>query len=99
MAAFTVTSPEPFTFSNPSEWPKWIKRFDRFKSASGLEEKDEAHQINTLVYLMGEQAEDLLNSFKLSEADGKKYETVKKRFEDHFVLKKNVIFERAKFNS
>jgi len=97
MASFTVTSPEPFTFSNPSEWSKWIKRFERFKSASGI--KEEADQINALVYLMGEQAEDILSSFNISDADAKKYETVKKRFEDHFVVSKNVIYERAKFNS
>ena len=29
----------------------------------------------------------------------KSYEEVKERFENHFILKRNVIFERAKFNS
>lgn len=99
MASFTVTSPDPFTFSSPSEWPNWIKRFDRFKSASGLSTKSEPDQINTLVYLMGDQAEDILASFKLPEADSKKYDVVVKRFQDHFVIKKNIIYERARFNS
>ena len=49
--------------------------------------------MNTLVYYMGGKA------FKLSEADAKKYSEVKSKLERHFVKHRNVIFERAKFNS
>lgn len=38
-------------------------------------------------------------SFELSAEEAKKYDTVKIKFEDKFTLKRNVIFERAKFNS
>ena len=31
--------------------------------------------------------------------DQKKYDTVVTRFQDHFIARRNVIFERAKFNS
>ena len=44
-------------------------------------------------------ADDILHSFKLSVEDSKKYETVKSKFENHFVKRRNVIFERAKFNN
>ena len=47
---------------------------------------------------MGDQADDILTSFGLSEDDRKTYTTVKDKFENHFVKKRNVIFERAKFN-
>ena len=55
--------------------------------------------MNTLVYCMGDKADDILRSFKLSEADTKVYSEVKSKFERHFVKRRNVIFERAKFNS
>ena len=38
-------------------------------------------------------------SFKLSAEDSKNYQVVKDKFEGHFVKRRNVIFERAKFNS
>ena len=48
---------------------------------------------------MGGQADDILHSFGLSEEDQKNYTVVKDRFERHFVKRRNVIYERAKFNS
>ena len=54
--------------------------------------------MNTLVYSMGEEADDILVSFGLSADNAKQYELVKNRFESHFIVKRNIIFERAKFN-
>ena len=97
-ATFQVSAPEPFTFSRPEEWQKWSRRFERFRIASGLADKSETAQVNTLIYSMGDEADDILRSFALSEEDGKKYDTVKGRFDSHFVKRRNIIFERAKFN-
>jgi len=47
---------------------------------------------------MGDAAEDILRSFKLSDEQSKSYETVLAKFQGYFVKKRNVIFERAKFN-
>ncbi|XP_037558060.1 uncharacterized protein K02A2.6-like [Dermacentor silvarum] len=47
---------------------------------------------------MGKEAEDLLASLSLSDADLADYATVKRKFEGHFIPCTNVIFERAKFN-
>ena len=95
---YQVQPPEPFSFSRPSEWPKWARRFERFRVASGLGSKGEEVQVNTLLYAMGDDADDILRSFQLSAADQKKYSEVKGRFDQHFVKKRNVIFERARFN-
>ena len=54
--------------------------------------------MNTLIYTMGYDADDILRSFKLSEEDKKKYSAVKDKFTKHFVNRRNNIFERAKFN-
>ena len=66
---------------------------------SELATKDEEAQVNMLIYTMGDEADDILRSFKLSDADAKKYSEVKAKFEEHFIKKRNVIYERAKFNS
>ena len=49
-------------------------------------------------YAMGNDAEDILRSFLLSDYDSKKYDVVKGKFDSHFVKRRNVIYERAKFN-
>ena len=55
-------------------------------------------QVNTLVYSMGDEADDILRSFGFSTDDGKKYDVVKAKFDGHFVKRRNVIYERAQFN-
>ena len=97
-ALYQVAPPEPFTFSRPEEWTRWSRRFERFRQASGLKEKDDEAQVNTLIYSMGDEADDILRSFGLSEPDSKKYDVVLAKFEAHFIKRRNVIFERAKFN-
>ena len=47
---------------------------------------------------MGNEAENILSLFSLNEEDKKKYDTVKEKFENVFVKKRNVIYERARFN-
>lgn len=96
---FTIDPPSAFDFHAPSEWTKWIRRFERFRIASGLKNQDESEQINMLIYTMGDKADDIFLSFKLSDSDSKKYDTVTSRFNSHFVPKVNVIFERSKFNT
>ena len=52
-----------------------------------------AKLILTLIYSMGDKADDILAD------ERKQYTTVKEKFDRYFVKKHNVIFERAKFNS
>ena len=65
MATYQVSSPEPFSFNRPAEWEKWIRRFERFRIASGIEKQSEEAQVNTLIYSMGAQADDIFRSFGL----------------------------------
>ena len=95
---FQVPAPEPFNFSRPEEWTKWSCRLERFRKASGLDAKDEEAQVNTLVYSMGDEADDVLRSFTLSDENKKKYVPVVAHFEAHFVKRCNIIFKRARFN-
>lgn len=66
--------------------------------ASGLELQPEENQVNALIYTMGDEAEDILTSLRLTSEQLSEYNTVIKRLNEHFVVQRNVIFERAKFN-
>ena len=95
MRLFQVVPPESFNFACPEQWTKWIRRFERFRIASGLSAKDDEAQVNTLIYAMGDEADDILRSFNLSEDDSKRYDAVKGKLENK---RRNVIYERARFN-
>ena len=97
-STYQVQPCEPFTFTRPSEWPKWARRFKRFRIAAGVVKEDEEVQVNTLLYSTGDEADDILRSFQLSEEDLKKYSVVKERFDKHFVKKHNATYRRAQFN-
>ena len=47
---------------------------------------------------MGDEADDILRAFTLTDEQRNEYECVKSKFDEHFVPRRNVIFERAKFN-
>jgi len=96
--SFQISTPESFSFTNPELWPKWIRRFERYRLASGLSNKSAEVQVNALIYHMGDLADDILTSFGLSDDDKKKYDVVKAKFERHFIKRRNKIYERAKFN-
>ncbi|KAI4881647.1 hypothetical protein NFI96_006235, partial [Prochilodus magdalenae] len=98
MERFQIPPPPKFDFTRPEEWPKWIKRFERIQIASGLELQAEENQVNTLIYTMGDEAEDIITSLQLSEIEASQYNMVKNKLDAHFVVRRNVIFEWAKFN-
>ena len=74
---YQVSLPENFNFSQPQEWPRWIRRFERFRKSAALAEKDDEVQVNTLIYSMGDEADDILRCFKLKDDEVKKYSVVK----------------------
>ena len=98
-ASYQIPAVENFDFSQPERWPSWIRRFERFRHASGIVGQSEESQVNTLIYSMGDKAEDILRSLDIPEADLKRYDKVKDKFEQYFVKRRNVVFERAKFNT
>ena len=95
MVSFQIAPPEQFNFEQPEEWPRRIRRFKCFSDASGLSKKDDAHQINTLIYCMGDVADDILTSLSLTAEEQKVYKTVRDKLE---AKKRNTIYERSKFN-
>ena len=90
--------PSPFPFHRPDEWQKWRRRFEQFREASGLSTESQQRQISTLLYTMGEEAEDTLMSTKITDDEKKDYAKVIAKLDSFFQARKNVIFERARFN-
>ena len=78
-------------FTKPNEWPKWIRCFERYRLASGLAGKPDAMQVNALVYAMGDEADDIMARFGLTEEEREVYPTVKSKFNEHFVVRRNTI--------
>ena len=65
----------------PDGWKRWIKRFECYRIATGLEWSG-----------LGGKADEIFNSFELTEED-QVCETVKQLFETHFVGRTNAIFD------
>ena len=65
---------------------------------SGLLWESEEHQVNTVLYCLGEKAEDILASTNIGEEDRKKYDSVLAKFGSFFSVRKNMIIEHTKFN-
>ena len=47
---------------------------------------------------MGDQADSILLSFRLSDKNKNKYDTLRTKFESHFIKYRNPIYKGAKFN-
>jgi len=90
-----LNPPDKFDFSDPAGWTRWSSRWRRFREASGLDSRSDKEQINTLIYTLGEEAEDIVLSRGIAEDN---YDTVIDAFNTYFGVRRNLIAERAKFN-
>ena len=88
MAGIQLTPPEPFNMKNPDDWPRWRRRFEQFRVASGLADGDKQKQITMLLYCLGEESESVLKSTKPTEEQLKEYDTVLKKFDEFFDVRK-----------
>ena len=96
--AAILQTPASFTFNSPDEWPKWKRRFEQYRVASGLDKEEDERQVSTLLYCLGEEADDVLTSTNITQESQKKFADVIQKFDEFFKVRKNVIFERARFN-
>ena len=90
--------PEPFNFRNPDDWPRWRNRFQQFRDASGLSTETASKQVSTFLYCLGEEAESVLASTGITPDDRKDYSKVLEKVDGFFKVRKNIIYERARFN-
>lgn len=98
MASLHLEVPEHFDFRSPDDWPRWKKRLEQFCLVSGLVSESKTRQISTLLYCLGGDAEDMLSSTNITKDERKQYSKVLEKFDSHFQVRCNLIFERAQFN-
>ena len=66
---------------------------------TGLQKENDEVQVNLLLYSMGDSADDVLTTFVFDDPEESlKYNKVKEKFDQYFVVRCNKIYERAKFN-
>ncbi|KAG5892339.1 hypothetical protein JTB14_011205 [Gonioctena quinquepunctata] len=92
----SVSPPEKFLFSSPGTWTTWRKRFERYMLVSGQMSKPEEEKINILVYIMGEESEEIMLQFPVQPTS---YKDALDSFEKYFIPRRNIIYERFKFHS
>ena len=98
MDCLRLQPPGPFNFKSPDEWPRWKRRFEQFRQATGLSDQAGERQVSTFLYCLGEEAEDILLSTRITANARKEYDEVLAKFDEFFKVRRNVIFERARFN-
>ena len=87
--------PRPAKFdSKTDDWDHWIKRYELFEAATERDGLSDKVRINTLIYVMGNNAADIYD--RLSGEDIQ-YANVKQKFKDHFKAKVALVFERTQF--
>ena len=98
-----LTPPDPLDLdsSNVSDaWRKWKQRFELFSMASGLSTKDAGIQAATLLHVIGPDALEVYNTFSWEEADDKsKVAKILEKFEDYYIPRRNITWERHVFNT
>lgn len=94
-----MSTPPPSQFSFKGiDWPAWITRFEQYRDTTKLKALPQETQVKSLLYTMGNKANDIFQSFKLSEDDAKTYNMVKNKFDCYYVARKTKTYARARFN-
>jgi len=73
MATMNIDPPKLFNFSDPDNWPGWKKHFLWFHDKSNLSAASEPRQVNTLLYCLGKDANDILTSTNITDDERKKF--------------------------
>ena len=69
-----------------------------YRLASGLSKESAERQVSSLLYCMGEDAEAVLTTTRITDEDRADYSKVLEKFDGYFKVRKNLVFERATFN-
>ena len=100
---YVLPPPQPLEIHDPQAAEKW-KKFKRawinYALATGLNSKDEAVQVATLLTVIGEEAREVFFTFTgwTTEGDEAKIGPVLAKFEEYCQPRKNIPFERYRFN-
>ena len=66
----TVKPPEKVNFDKPEQWAQWSQRFKRFRTVTKLDKEKGELQVDSLIYIMGEDAEIIFRNMMFKREDG-----------------------------
>ena len=99
---FNLPPPPPLEIHDDNiaeKWKKFRLAWSNYSLATELNKKTEAIQVATLLTVIGEEARDVYSTFDWSDEGNKsKIEPVLQQFADYCQPRKNVPFERYRFN-
>ena len=99
---FKLPPPPPLEIHDGNiaeKWKKFRLAWSNYSLATELNKKTEAIQVATLLTVIGEEARDVYSTFDWSDKGNKsKIEPVLQQFADYCQPRKNVPFERYRFN-
>ena len=103
MAAANLPPPAALDIHNEQageRWRRFKRAWDSYALATGLTEKAEAVQVATLLTVIGEEAREVYSTFTgwAREGDSAKIGPVLEKFRQYCEPRKNVPFERYRFN-
>ena len=91
MSGGSIQPPSRLDFSDAQRgWPEYKRRFERYRSASGLSDKSAQRQVDMLIYCMGEEAEEIANQITVraptadEDADGTLFKRTVEAFDSYF---------------
>lgn len=93
-----VDTPKPLDFVNAStQWVEWLRRFRRFKNISGLAGQENSVQIDTFLYILGPESEDVYEQLVFDNDDERTLDMVIAAFTQYFQPRSNVLHYRTQF--
>ena len=94
-----LTKPEPLEISDDikENWEKFKRRWNNYAIGAEITEKSATIQKAIFLNLIGSEAEELINSLALSDAQSKTVELLIKAIDDYVKPRTNVVFSRYQF--
>lgn len=93
-----VNVPPPPDFNgNTENYKRFKQRINIYMTVNGLHEKSDEVKVAILLNTVGEEGIEIFNNFGLSDVDQMKFDLVLKKFDDHLLPKKNIVYERFLF--
>lgn len=78
-------------------WKLWRARFENYLVASEIIKKDKKTQCAQLLHYIGDEGFKVYTTFHLEDEEQGKLQPLITKFEEHFIGKENLAYERYKF--
>lgn len=80
-----------------SIWKNWIQQFEWYAIATQLAKKPKEVQAASFMAIIGPDAIQIFNTFNLTSEQQKEINIIKQKFQEYFIPKSNISFERYQF--